>query len=362
MNSSIFRLRTCKNRIYKALSNGGNRKGHSSMVDEHVLPLKELQRRFEVETSKSLQLARANPRLGVPQAFIESKNGGYRLELLVPLTITLRHGQSNHSMPFYFALALRPHHQQRLYEGMSILTRNMGYANARLVGSIDSSWLTPNFASSNSRDTANNNNQHRPSAYALRHPQRPLHDNCSNAAGTPLMNPQIRHSNSMNSTHSLNSNKSQRQNVVQSPPQNYQHPNHPLSPSSAKNGQNANMLSPVVSSKTGSDHHGVMNPQNRTPRTPAAAAPITLNPMQNSMGNPVQNQMQNVMSNSMQNPMSNSMGNSMVNPMGMNGMNPMQNGMNSMNTQNGPNRNMNGMNSMNAQNGQNGVNMNMNQN
>ena len=39
------------------------------MVDEHVVPLKELQHRFEVETAKSLQLARANPRLGVPQVF-----------------------------------------------------------------------------------------------------------------------------------------------------------------------------------------------------------------------------------------------------------------------------------------------------
>mmetsp|Transcript_40978 Transcript_40978/g.67363 ORF Transcript_40978/g.67363 Transcript_40978/m.67363 type:complete len:592 (+) Transcript_40978:44-1819(+) len=137
------RLRTCKNRIYKTLSNLGNRKGSSCIVDENVLPLKELQRRFESETVKSIALARANPRQGVPQAFIESKSGGYRLELLIPLTLHFN------NRVYYFALALRPHHDDQIYEGMSILTREMAYANARLVGSIDSSWLTARFASDN---------------------------------------------------------------------------------------------------------------------------------------------------------------------------------------------------------------------
>eukprot|EP01083_Nonionella_stella_P080919 222600_1 len=127
------RLRTCKNRIYKALR-----------IDESVLPLSELQRRFCTQTSKSILLCRGNPRIGVPQAFIESKNGGYRLELLIPLSLYFANKY------FYFALALRPHHDEQIYEGMSILTREMAYANARLVGRIDSSWLKhtpPNHSS-----------------------------------------------------------------------------------------------------------------------------------------------------------------------------------------------------------------------
>merc|ERR1712130_1098656 len=141
------RLRTCKNRIYKTLSNDGNRKGTNSQIDEHVLPLKELQRRFEAETAKSIALARANPRIGVPQAFIESKNSGYRLELLLPLCLYYL------NRVYYFALALRPYHDELRYEGMSILTRSMAYANARLVGTIDSSWLSTRFASDNKMST-----------------------------------------------------------------------------------------------------------------------------------------------------------------------------------------------------------------
>lgn len=110
------------------------------MIDESILPLSKLQAYFEAETNKSLLLASANPRVGVPQAFIESKTGGYRLELLIPLTLKFN------GRLFYFALALRPYHEQQLYEGMSILTREMAYANARLVGSIDSSWLSCMYA------------------------------------------------------------------------------------------------------------------------------------------------------------------------------------------------------------------------
>ncbi len=126
-----------------------------------MLPLSTLQRRFEVEAARSLQLAAANPRLGVPQAFIESKNGGYRIELLVPLTLTLDLGVNGNSHSngnsFRFALALRPHHQHQLYEGMSILTLEMGYANARLVGAIDSSWLKLPQSPSTFTHTPSNN-------------------------------------------------------------------------------------------------------------------------------------------------------------------------------------------------------------
>ncbi len=54
---------------------------------------------------------------------------------------------------YYFALALRPHHEQKIYEGMSILTREMAYVNARLVGNIDSSWLIHKFANDNNGPT-----------------------------------------------------------------------------------------------------------------------------------------------------------------------------------------------------------------
>jgi len=46
-----------------------------------------------------------------------------------------------------------PYHDELRYEGMSILTRSMAYANARLVGTIDSSWLSTRFASDNKMST-----------------------------------------------------------------------------------------------------------------------------------------------------------------------------------------------------------------
>jgi len=289
------RLRTCKNRIYKALSNGGNRRGHSSMVDEHVVPLKELQHRFEVETAKSLQLARANPRLGVPQAFIESKNGGYRLELLVPLTITLSvSGRPGHSHSYYFALALRPHHEQRLYEGMSILTRTMGYANARLVGSIDSSWLTPDFANSNGStlciDAMNalqhsicNGSSHMMRGHNQQHQGLQHRDHNGFGEMEPNGSQSQHHRQSQRRGGGVGVPTTPRPQIQhQTPPQ-----HHPLSPQSMASSnskghqivnnvqpQNVqNVLSPVVGSKA--DHHGAtgMNPQNRTLRNPRTPTP-----------------------------------------------------------------------------------------
>ncbi|ETO14584.1 hypothetical protein RFI_22784, partial [Reticulomyxa filosa] len=153
------RLRTCKDRIYKVLSedkpvrhrnsnghnnnnnnnnNNSNRHSHhryNRAVDENLLSVQQLHRMFAEATARAENIARENPRYVIPQAFVESKNGAYRLELLLPITIEYQQRK------YYFALAIRPDQERQCYEGMSILTADMAYANARLVGMVDSKWL-----------------------------------------------------------------------------------------------------------------------------------------------------------------------------------------------------------------------------
>ena len=86
-----------------------------------------------IKKKKGEAIARANPRYVVPQAFVDSKQRIHRLELLLPLPIRYS------NITFTFALALQP--DSGTYQGMSILTSEMAYANARLVSAIDSKWL-----------------------------------------------------------------------------------------------------------------------------------------------------------------------------------------------------------------------------
>jgi len=125
------RLRTSKERIIKALKNDA---GVTDITSTRVL-----RKLFEDEVKKSILYVQNNPHMAAPQAFIEQKKNhyGYHLELLIPLTLTINNKN------IYFAMALRPHYTRKYYEGMSILTRKMAYANSRLVGPVTVPWLSP---------------------------------------------------------------------------------------------------------------------------------------------------------------------------------------------------------------------------
>lgn len=131
------RLRTNKERIYQEL------KQTSKDIDKSKL-VQDLSDSFAEGLRKAQNRAKANPRLAVAQGFVETKHYKKRVELLLPLKIEYPKDSKKYHT---FALALRK--TDKKYTGMSLLTMSMAYANARLVGYVDSSWLN-NEAISNS--------------------------------------------------------------------------------------------------------------------------------------------------------------------------------------------------------------------
>merc|ERR1712083_1084992 len=94
---------------------------------------------FDLALKKAENRAKANPRLAVAQGFVETKHYKKRVELLLPLQVEYPKDSNKYHV---FALALRKVDNAQKYTGMSLLTMSMAYANARLVGYVDSSWLT----------------------------------------------------------------------------------------------------------------------------------------------------------------------------------------------------------------------------
>merc|ERR1719334_226913 len=129
------RLRTNKERIYQELKQVCPDLDKGQMVP-HLAPV------FEKAMKMARKRARANPRLTVAQGFVETKNSQKRVELLLPLKIEYPENSGKITM---FALALKrleaTEEREKHYLGMSLLTLSMAYANARLVGYVDSSWL-----------------------------------------------------------------------------------------------------------------------------------------------------------------------------------------------------------------------------
>jgi len=125
------RLRTNKERIYQELKQKDPTLEKGSMVAE-------LEPVFEEAMQMAKKRAAANPRLTVAQGFVETKNLQKRVELLLPLRIEYPPESGNITT---FALALQRMEETKKYQGMSLLTLSMAYANARLVGYVDSSWL-----------------------------------------------------------------------------------------------------------------------------------------------------------------------------------------------------------------------------
>merc|ERR1711971_977579 len=121
------------------------------------MKLTELIESFEKALKKTKQIAELNPRLAVAQGFIDTKNSTFRMELLLPLMIEFPLFSTNFYM---FALAMnKSKENERKYIVKSILTMDMAYSNARLVGYVDSNWLKygKNNYNNNSRKNLNKN-------------------------------------------------------------------------------------------------------------------------------------------------------------------------------------------------------------
>eukprot|EP00484_Ammonia_sp_Unknown_P029440 CAMPEP_0197033316 /NCGR_PEP_ID=MMETSP1384-20130603/11758_1 /TAXON_ID=29189 /ORGANISM="Ammonia sp." /LENGTH=448 /DNA_ID=CAMNT_0042463107 /DNA_START=41 /DNA_END=1387 /DNA_ORIENTATION=- len=118
------RLITNQDRVHKVMGNAA------------VCNMKQLVAAFDAALRETQLMAQINARVAVPQVFVDSKHGTFRMELLLPLSV--RFGGKHHQ----FALALRKCDKTRKYVVKSILTLQMAYANARLCGYVDSLWLT----------------------------------------------------------------------------------------------------------------------------------------------------------------------------------------------------------------------------
>eukprot|EP00485_Elphidium_margaritaceum_P017368 CAMPEP_0202726586 /NCGR_PEP_ID=MMETSP1385-20130828/184684_1 /ASSEMBLY_ACC=CAM_ASM_000861 /TAXON_ID=933848 /ORGANISM="Elphidium margaritaceum" /LENGTH=674 /DNA_ID=CAMNT_0049392809 /DNA_START=81 /DNA_END=2105 /DNA_ORIENTATION=+ len=128
------RLTTNKDRISRIL-------GDVAFFDSNYkfMKLSDLIAAFEKSLHQTTRIAQHNPRLAVAQGFIDSKHSTFRLELLLPLIIEF---PKNSGSFYIFALAINKSQEaEKTYVVKSILTFEMAYANARLVGYVDSTWL-----------------------------------------------------------------------------------------------------------------------------------------------------------------------------------------------------------------------------
>ena len=123
-----------KDRIYKVM-------GSIAFFDDSKKFMKthELIEAFNDALPKTQRIAELNPRLAVAQGFVDTTNGKYRMELLLPIIIKFPLYCGNY---YKFALAIgKSKDNKDRYIVKSILTMDMAYANARLVGYVDSLWL-----------------------------------------------------------------------------------------------------------------------------------------------------------------------------------------------------------------------------
>ena len=115
--------------------------GSTAFFDDgnKFLKLTELIEAFDDALPKTQRMAELNPRLAVAQGFVDTKHGKYRMELLLPIIIKFPKYNGNY---YKFALAIgKSTEKKKKYVVKSILTLDMAYANARLVGYVDSLWL-----------------------------------------------------------------------------------------------------------------------------------------------------------------------------------------------------------------------------
>eukprot|EP00487_Bulimina_marginata_P000724 TRINITY_DN11442_c0_g1_i1.p1 TRINITY_DN11442_c0_g1~~TRINITY_DN11442_c0_g1_i1.p1 ORF type:complete len:140 (+),score=2.89 TRINITY_DN11442_c0_g1_i1:337-756(+) len=103
------------------------------------LKLSQLIEAFNSGLARTQRMVESNPRLAVPQGFVDTKHREYRMELLLPLIVEFPRYSGQH---YKFALVVDKSKQlNRKYVVKSILTLDMAYGNARLIGNVDSLWL-----------------------------------------------------------------------------------------------------------------------------------------------------------------------------------------------------------------------------
>ncbi len=123
------RLTTNKDRLLKVLGN---------LIYEYKF--EDLIYAFDNALKQTQRIAELNPRLAIAQWFVDTKHCKYRMELLLPLVIQFPKYSNNY---YTFVLAIDKSNEinTKKYIVKSVLTMEMAYANARLVGYVDSSWL-----------------------------------------------------------------------------------------------------------------------------------------------------------------------------------------------------------------------------
>jgi len=128
------RLTTNKDRLCRVL-------GSVAFFDRNwrFLRLSELAQAFEAALARTRRRRDIAPeRLAVAQGFVDSKHHKFRMELLLPLSVEFPRGSGAW---FAFALAIARQSDGEAYMAKSLLTMDMAYANARLVGYVRSEWL-----------------------------------------------------------------------------------------------------------------------------------------------------------------------------------------------------------------------------
>ena len=129
--------------------------GHLAFFDDSnkFLKMADLISAFENALSRTKLMAAMNPRIAVPQGFVDTKHKKYRMELLLPLAVKFPVNSSSGKY-YRFALAIgKSDKHRRQYIVKSILTLEMAYANARLIGYVDSLWLCQKDKRGNNTNT-----------------------------------------------------------------------------------------------------------------------------------------------------------------------------------------------------------------
>ena len=140
---------TNKDRVHKVM-------GNMAFTDKNMkyLKISELTAAFDEALERTQLMAQLNSRIAVPQGFVDTKHGKYRMELLLPLSVKFPKLNGKY---YQFALAIaKSDKYKNQYMVKSVLTLEMAYANARLVGYVDSLWLCQRNRRANNDNDINN--------------------------------------------------------------------------------------------------------------------------------------------------------------------------------------------------------------
>eukprot|EP01084_Bolivina_argentea_P183400 316471_1 len=126
------RLITNQDRIYKVIGN----KAFFDKKRKHF-KLTTLINAFEIALNKTKQMLLIDASIVVSQGFVDTKRKRKRMELLLPVYVHF----NGKLYTFALAIALVKENNYKYYCVKSVLTLRMAYANARLIGCVNSNWL-----------------------------------------------------------------------------------------------------------------------------------------------------------------------------------------------------------------------------